>query len=75
MNSSRTMAAGLLMVAMCWHSTAVAATLDRLEVVVRPGQTLRQIASEYLGDPNLWHEIVRASDLGSAAEVDPARCC
>lgn len=71
MNSSRTMAAGLLMVAMCGHSTAVAATSDRLEVVVRPGQTLRQIASDYLGDPNLWHEIVRASDLGSAAEVEP----
>jgi hypothetical protein len=65
------MAAGLLMVAMCGYSTAVAATLDRLEVVVRPGQTLRQIASDYLGDPNLWHEIVRASDLGSAAEVEP----
>jgi hypothetical protein len=40
-------------------------------LIVHEGQSLRQIAEQYLGDPDLWQEILRASDLESPAQVKP----
>ncbi len=44
---------------------------EQIEIVVREGQTLRQLAGEYLEDPDLWRELLRASGLSSPAEVRP----
>jgi hypothetical protein len=46
----------------------VAAT-EALTVTVRENQTLRDIAKEYLGNPNLWIDILRANNLTSAAHI------
>ena len=42
-----------------------------LTVVVREGQLLRDIAETYLGDPNLWQEILRVNGLHSPNDVQP----
>ena len=42
-----------------------------LSIVFREGQTLRSIANEYLGDPNLWPEIMRANKLTSINQIQP----
>ena len=42
-----------------------------LAVIVQKGQTLRNIAEEYLDDANLWQEILQASGLKSSADVKP----
>lgn len=44
---------------------------DTVTITVQEGQTLREIAAEYLDDPNLWVEILRANDLASPADVIP----
>ncbi len=38
-------------------------------VVLRDGQSVRDVAQEYLGDANLWPEILKASDISSPREV------
>jgi hypothetical protein len=48
---------------------AVAA--DALKVRVQPGQSLRDIAQQQLGDPDLWTEILRANGLNSVTDVQP----
>lgn len=40
-------------------------------VVVKEGQNVRDLAQEYLGDPNLWMEILRANNMKSPAEIRP----
>ena len=40
-------------------------------VAVKPGQTVRDIAREYLGDPDLWVELIRFSKLSSVTDVKP----
>lgn len=44
---------------------------EMAKVRVRDGQTLRGIAQEYLGDPDLWTEILRANGLMSITDVRP----
>jgi nucleoid-associated protein YgaU len=34
-------------------------------------ETIREIAKQYLGDPDLWTEIMRASGLRSITELRP----
>lgn len=46
-----------------------AETTGTLTVTVRENQTLRDIAKEYLGNPNLWIDILRANNLTSAADI------
>src|SRR5258707_6216831 len=38
-------------------------------VSLAPDQTIRQVAEQYLGDPDLWPEILRTSNLSSAADL------
>lgn len=57
------------MIVVAWLDDATAA--DNVKVRVRPGQTLRDIAQQQLGDPDLWTEILRANGLGSITDVQP----
>jgi hypothetical protein len=49
-------------------ATATAAEGDLLTVRVKEGQSLRDLAAEHLGDPDLWTVILRANGL-SAGDV------
>jgi len=40
-------------------------------VVVEEGQNVRELADAYLGDPDLWGEILRVNHLNSPADVKP----
>ena len=42
---------------------------EMLTVTVRENQSLRDIAKEYLGNPNLWVDILRANKLTSASDI------
>ena len=43
---------------------------DPVVVVLEEGQTLRDLAEQHLGDPDLWMEILRANDL-AVSDVRP----
>ena len=49
---------------------AVAAEGDVVAVRLKEGQSLRDLAAEHLGDPDLWAEILRLNDL-SVGDVRP----
>ena len=49
---------------------AMAANGDWVTVRLKEGQSLRDLAQEHLGDPDLWAEILRANGL-SVADVHP----
>ncbi|MFZ1427838.1 MAG: LysM peptidoglycan-binding domain-containing protein, partial [Geminicoccaceae bacterium] len=57
------------MLVVAWLDCATAA--DNVKVRVQPGQTLRDIAQQQLGDPDLWTEILRANGLSSITDVQP----
>ena len=59
----------LIAVLIATPSLLPAETTGTLTVTVRDNQTLRDIAKEYLGNPNLWIDILRANDLTSAADI------
>jgi len=42
---------------------------EMLTVTVRENQSLRDIAKEYLGNPNLWVDILRTNKLPSASDI------
>ena len=42
---------------------------EMLTVTVQENQSLRDIAEEYLGNANLWIDILRANSFGSAADI------
>jgi hypothetical protein len=46
-------------------------TAEPLKVRVQSGQSLRDLAQKYLGEPDLWTEILRANGLSSPADVRP----
>jgi LysM domain len=50
---------------------ALAQTDDVLTVRVEEGDTLRDLAAEHLGDPDLWTEILRANGLEAITDVHP----
>ena len=49
---------------------AIAAEGEVVTVRLKEGQSLRDLAEEHLGDPDLWTEILRANDL-AVADVHP----
>lgn len=59
-----TLVAALLLVG-CGPARAQETLIARLG----PQQTIRDLAEQYLGDPNLWPEILSASSLASITEV------
>jgi hypothetical protein len=50
---------------------ALAQTGEGLTVRVEEGDTLRALAAEHLGDPDLWTEILRANGLSAITDVHP----
>jgi len=40
-----------------------------ITITVKENQTIRSIADEYLGDSNLWEDILRANKLSSPADI------
>ena len=50
---------------------ALAQTDEVLTIRVEEGDTLRDLAAEHLGDPDLWTEILRANGLDAITDVDP----
>jgi len=42
-----------------------------LTVTVQDGQSIRDLAQKYLGDPDLWGEILKSNGLTSAAAIKP----
>jgi len=44
---------------------------DVRTLVAREGQSVRDLAQEALGDPNLWNEILKANQLSAPSEIQP----
>ena len=42
-----------------------------MTIRVEEGDTLRDLAAEHLGDPDLWTEILRANGLNAITDVHP----
>ena len=57
----------------CWlvGQDALAQTGQGLTIRVEEGDTLRALAAEHLGDPDLWTEILRANGLSAITDVHP----
>ncbi|MGK9167186.1 FecR domain-containing protein [Inquilinus limosus] len=53
--------------------SAVPAAETTIEVRLEPNQTVRQLSERYLGDPDLWPEILKASHLASVADLSPGQ--
>jgi hypothetical protein len=53
-----------------WHGAAAVAADDPIVVRLEEGQSLRDLAEQHLGDPDLWMEILRANDL-AVSDVRP----
>lgn len=50
---------------------SIAASTDALTVTVGQNQSVRVLSEEYLGNPDLWEDILRANGLASPHEVRP----
>ncbi len=46
---------------------------DMVVVSLEPGQDIRQLADLYLGDPNLWPDILKSSNVRSVAALSAGR--
>lgn len=44
---------------------------DYLAVTIGSNETIREVADRYLGDPDLWPEILRVSGIASSADLKP----
>ncbi len=62
---------GLISLLLCLGSPSHAQNSGIITIIVKQNQTIRQIAEEYLKDPDLWQDILRANNLKSAADVLP----
>jgi len=61
----------VVLLACCLVGGAGAALEDTIRVRLEEGQSLRDLAEEHLGDPDLWVEILRANDIESVTAIRP----
>jgi len=59
----------LLLLGVLWGPSVLAE--ETFAVILGPDQSLRDLAADYLGDPNAWPEILRANRLDSPHQVQP----
>jgi len=52
-------------------STSLFAQDKGTPVVIKEGMTMRDVSRQYLGNPDLWEDILRANQLNGIAEVKP----
>ncbi|NQS97447.1 MAG: FecR domain-containing protein [candidate division Zixibacteria bacterium] len=60
----------LLFTLFCFPNSSWAQIGDTLTITVKADQSIREIAEEYLGDPDLWRDILRANNVNSAADIE-----
>lgn len=60
----------LLFTLFCFPNSSWAQIGDTLTITVKAGLSIREIAEEYLGDPDLWRDILRANNVNSAADIE-----
>jgi hypothetical protein len=65
----RTALNGLAVVALALEASLPVAWAETVVIRLEPNQTVRQISERYLGDPDLWPEILKASNLASVTEL------
>lgn len=70
LGARRTVVAALVL-AGCAIAGPTPAAEDAVRVRLEEGQTLRDLAADHLGDPDLWVEILRANGIGSVTEIEP----
>jgi hypothetical protein len=61
--------AGLVVASLILIASLSAARAETIEVRLEPDQTIRQLSEQYLGDPDLWPEILKASNVASIAQL------
>lgn len=64
---------GLALAASVFAAWLPDAWAETIEVRLEPNQTIRQVSERYLGDPDLWPEILEASDVTSVAHLSPGQ--
>lgn len=52
-------------------SPVIGQNQSEITIKVKANQSIRSISEEYLGDPDLWEDILRANSMESAADVKP----
>jgi hypothetical protein len=62
---------GPILITLALLLAATGSTAESAKIRVQDGQSLRDIAYKYLGDPDLWTEILRANNLASVTDVRP----
>lgn len=50
-------------------SAILAQSFPKLTITVQENEGIRDLAQKYLGDPDLWGEILKSNNLASAAEI------
>ena len=70
-SACRAAVSSLALVALGQAPSISVARAEILEVQLAPNQTIRELCEQYLGDPDLWPEILKASNLASVAELAP----
>lgn len=58
-----------MLILFCGMEISFAQKDETLVITVKEGQSVRDIAQEYLKDPNLWEEILKENKLSSPADV------
>jgi len=61
----------LILLVSAFPYTALQAGDIDVRIKLADGQSLRDLAQQHLGDPNLWTEILRANGLASVADARP----
>lgn len=71
--AGRTALDGLSVAVLALTVSIPVARAETVEIRLEPNQSIRQISERYLGDPDLWPEILKASNLASVAQLSPGQ--